>query len=163
MAVTNSTTVQVLDLDGINLGEMSFQKAQILARDKNLDLVQINKKDETFVYRIMDQGRWKYLKKKSDKKTILHHLKEMHFSLNIGQHDTDTKLNHIRKFLEKGETVKISVDLRGREKRNNQSAADKLQEILVNLNGVSRVNDIKLTPNAAFVTIKLDGKKAEKG
>ncbi len=142
----NNSNVEVLVLDpnGTNLGNMSYKSAQQLAADRDLDLVQVNKNNgELSVYKIMDRGKWQYLKKKGQKKPHSHVLKEMNFRVRIDDHDREVKINHIKRFLSKGMDVKISVQMRGREKANPTFARQKMDDILSELDDLILVKQRK--------------------
>ena len=98
---------------------MLLESAQKLASEQDLDLVLIAPQATPPVCRIMDFGKFRFEQQKRDKearknqKTV--ELKEIRLSLNIGEHDLNTKLGHAKKFLEEGNKVKASIRFRGRE------------------------------------------------
>ena len=132
--------VFVVDEDGNNLGSMPFPDARRLASESNLDLVEVGKQGKDPVYRIMDEGKWKYEQKKRAHKNKQHSLplKEMRFRLGIDSHDQATKLGKIRKFLDKGHSVKLLVQLRGREKATPDLANQKLSSIITEIGDVKK-------------------------
>ena len=91
-----NTEVLVLDDEGVNLGKMAHRDADALAVKSNLDLIQVNKSGDILVFKIMDYGKWKYSKKKGQKKQTQRQLKEMNFKLRIDPHDQETKISHIK-------------------------------------------------------------------
>lgn len=117
------------------LGVMSLREALSQAEAAGLDLVEISPTAEPPVCKILDFSRFKYdakkkkqEAKKKQKKTAL---KEMKFKVNIGQGDFDVKLNKIKKFLEDGDKVKVSLWFKGREivhKDKGQEVFDKIIE-----------------------------------
>lgn len=125
-----SGQILVLDDDGANLGQMFYKDAQKLAVSRSLDLVQVNKSNDRPVYKIMDHGKWKYAKKKKDHKSQIHQLKEVNFTVNIDPHDSAIKVKKIEQFLQKHSDVKISVNMKGRQRTNPELAKAKLNEIL---------------------------------
>ena len=160
--------VFVLGPDGSKLGKMQFGEAQKVARDKySLDLVQINKDNDMPVYKIMDHGEYKYTKRKNQKKPVVRHLKEMSFRVCIDSHDMQTKINHIQKFLSRGDEVKISVTMRGREKSRPELGNEKLNDILSELGytGDSDAGDtihvqpVKSSPSSVTTTVRPLGSK----
>ncbi len=128
----NNSTVLVVKPDG-QTEKMDINKARLLARALGLDLVEVNRNS---VYKIMDKGKWKYEQKRLKKKNTYHaiHSKEIKFGMRIESHDMDTKIGHIKNFLEKGFDVRITVEMRGRERRNPQAAMEKLNSILDTFN-----------------------------
>ncbi len=162
MRIGPNTEILVLSEEGTNLGRMSHRDALVLATERNLDLVNVNRADGIEVFKIMDHGKWKYDKKKHKQKKSHHQTKEMNFKLRIDPHDLAIKINRIKGFLEKGSDVKISVTLRGREKSNPRQAYDKLDDILKGLEGLVQIQQRKGSPTMAFAVVralKTDGKK----
>jgi translation initiation factor IF-3 len=101
------------------LGILPTQEAVARAIEKGFDLVEVAPKADPPVCRIMDFGKFKYEKAKKEKearkKQHVMHLKEIKLHPKTEQHDYDFKLDHARKFLLKGDRVKMTVVFRGRE------------------------------------------------
>lgn len=106
------------------LGIMKKAEALELAAAKDMDLVCMDEKSDPVVCRIMDYGKYKYERQRNEresrKKQTTVTLKEMRLSANIEEHDFNTKLKNVRKFLEKGDKVKAFVRFRGREIANTK-------------------------------------------
>jgi len=106
------------------LGIMKRAEALELAASKDMDLVCMDEKADPVVCRIMDYGKYKYERQRNEresrKKQTTITLKEMRLSANIEEHDFNTKLKNVRKFLEKGDKVKAFVRFRGREIANTK-------------------------------------------
>ena len=103
--------------------EQAFEKAE----EAGLDLVVVSDKSTPPVVRIQDFKKIQYEQKKSRQKKVATNLqKEMQFKLNISDHDMQTKISAIQRFLDKGNKVKVMVRLKGRE-RDSQ---DRVQELL---------------------------------
>lgn len=121
----------MIDVDGSQLGIVSFKEGYKLAIGKNLDLVKIAPKAQPPVCKIMDYGKYKFEEAKRDKeakknqKTI--DIKEVRMSLNIGDHDFNTKINSAIKFLKTGNKVKVSVRFRGREMTRTELGIELLE------------------------------------
>lgn len=111
--------VRVISADGEQLGIMSSRDALRLAEEANLDLVKISPNAKPPVCKIIDYGKYKYEKtrKEKDAKRRQHtvEIKEIRLSPNIDSNDLSTKVNAARKFLTKGNRVKITLRFRGRE------------------------------------------------
>lgn len=140
--------VMLIDEQGRNRGEMVPSEAIRLADEAGLDLVEVNRQDDVSVCKIMDKGKWDYEKKKKAKKNThsnLHKkpLKEIKFRVNIDQHDQDTKINHVKKFLRKGHDVRLVVELRGREKRTPEMAQNKMNTLIECLDGLTKTSETK--------------------
>jgi len=92
------------------------------AENLGLDLVLVSDQTEPPVVRIQDFRKLEYEKKKARKAGKKVELKEVRFMANISDHDFETKLKRIQGFLEKGNKVKITVRLKGRERDNPERA-----------------------------------------
>ena len=138
---------------------MLYRDAQVLASNRDLDLVRVNQAEGVEVFKIMDYGKWKYEKKKHKQKKPQHQTKEMNFKLRIDPHDQGVKLDRIKKFLSKGDDVKISVQLRGREKANPRQAQVKLDEILKTLEGEIQIQQRRSSQFISFAVIRAVKKK----
>ncbi len=111
--------IRVVDNDGAQLGIMTPDKALELAYAKELDLVMIAPQAVPPVCRIMDYGKYRFEQQKREKEAKKNQrvveIKEIRLSLNIGDHDFDTKVSHAAEFLKDGNKVKASIRFRGRE------------------------------------------------
>ena len=109
--------VLLIDLDGDKIGEVSKEEALKIAKDNEVDLVQVNFGNVP-VCKLMDFGKELYVKEKKQKlmkKNNKHQKsKEVRFSTDIAEHDLKTKTDHISKFLESGYKVKCSLKIRKR-------------------------------------------------
>lgn len=98
---------------------MSSAAALQLAAEQGYDLVKIAPQATPPVCKIMDYGKYRFEQQKRDKEAKKNQkvieLKEIRLSINIGDHDFDTKLGHAKKFLEEGNKLKASIRFRGRE------------------------------------------------
>jgi translation initiation factor IF-3 len=110
--------VRVIDADGSQLGVMTPDDALRIARQRDLDLVEVAAAASPPVCRIMDYGKFRYAQKKkaqeSRKKSAATVLKEVKVGSQTSTHDVDFKVGHIRGFLSEGHRVKVSVFFRGR-------------------------------------------------
>ena len=118
--------VRLIGTDGEQLGIMSSQDAQKIADEAELDLVCISPMAKPPVCKIIDYGKYRYemirRDKEAKKKQKIVELKEVRLSPNIDTNDLATKTNAARKFLEKGNKVKVTLRFRGREMSHmNQS------------------------------------------
>jgi translation initiation factor IF-3 len=111
--------VRLIDENGVQLGIVPTFEALKLAKEKELDLVEVSPKAAPPVCKIMDYGKFKYqVAKKAQeakKKQTTIQVKEMKLGLKIEEHDLQFKIRHIREFLEDGNKAKIVVMFRGRE------------------------------------------------
>jgi len=113
---------------------MQTYEAKAIAKEKGFDLVEVNPKARPPVCKIMDYGRFKYEEKKkkneAKKRQKLVELKEVKLRPKTDDHDIDFKVNHIRRFLEEGNKVKITVRFRGREITHPETAERQIHTIL---------------------------------
>jgi translation initiation factor IF-3 len=107
----------VIGAEGEQLGVMSSEAALAKAEEAGLDLVEVAPGSRPPVVRIMDYGRYKYEQKKKTAKGRGHtaSLKEVKLRPRTDDHDLDTKLKSVKRFLVEGDKVKITVMFRGRE------------------------------------------------
>lgn len=120
--------VRVIDADGSQLGIMPTREALAKAAEKNLDLVKIAPQAQPPVCKFLDYGKYRFELQKRDKeakknqKTV--EIKEIRLSLNIDTNDFNTKVGQARKFLAKGDKVKVSIRFRGREMAHTDLGLD---------------------------------------
>lgn len=105
--------------DGEQLGIKPIREAMQLAQDANMDLVNVAPTAKPPVCRIMDYGKFRYETQKKEKEARKNQkiveMKEIRLSATIDEHDFQTKLRNVVKFLNEGDKVKLSVRFRGRE------------------------------------------------
>ena len=100
------------------------------AEEQGLDLVIVSDKSDPPVVRIQDFKKLEYEKKKAKaKQARSSELKEIQLKVNISDHDLQTKINAIKKFLERGDKVKLSVRLKGRERETPERASALLKKV----------------------------------
>ena len=111
--------VRLIGEDGEQLGVMPARDALQMAKDAELDLVKIAPTAKPPVCKIIDYGKYRYelarKEKEAKKKQKVIEIKEVRLSPNIDENDLNTKMNNARKFLEKGNKVKVTLRFRGRE------------------------------------------------
>jgi translation initiation factor IF-3 len=109
----------VIDDEGKQIGILPPYEALKMAREKNLDLVEISPTAQPPVCRIMDYGKFLYQQEKKEREAKKHQkqivVKEVKFRINVDDHDYETKKNHVVRFLEEGDKVKATIFFRGRE------------------------------------------------
>ncbi len=118
--------VRVIAESGEQLGIMSPKDALKLAQDADLDLVKVAPKANPPVCKIIDYGKYKYeqgrKEKEAKKKQKTVEIKEVRLSPNIDTNDMNTKANNARKFIQKGNKVKVTLRFRGREMSHMQQS-----------------------------------------
>ena len=135
--------VRVVSADGEQLGVMSSRDAMKLAREAELDLVKIAPKAQPPVCKIIDYGKYKYERsrreKEAKKKQKTVEVKEVRMSPNIDANDLNTKVNNAKKFILKGNKVKVTLRFRGREMAHVQQSKHILDDFADMLKDVAQV------------------------
>jgi len=129
---------------GEQLGIFPTVEALKMSQEQGIDLVEVAPNANPPVCRLMDYGKYKYeLKKQSGaKKQKVHSLKEVKFRPNIGQHDLNVKINHMRQFLEDDHKTKVRIFFRGREIIHSdlgKSLADRIIDMVSDVGSVDNV------------------------
>ncbi|MCR5082553.1 MAG: translation initiation factor IF-3 [Parasporobacterium sp.] len=136
--------VRLVGEDGEQLGIMSAKEAYQKALDADLDLVKIAPKAEPPVCKIVDYGKYKYelarKEKEAKKKQKVVDVKEVRLSPNIEANDLNTKANMARKFIEKGDKVKVTLRFRGREMAHMASSKHVLDDFANMLEDVAMID-----------------------
>ena len=135
--------VRLIGPDGSQVGVRTTADALTLARELDLDLVEVAPLANPPVCRIMDYGKFRYEEaqkaKESRKKTTHVTIKEVKFRPKIGKGDFDTKVRHMRDFLEDGHKVKVTLQFRGREVAHPELGAKILDAALEQLGALAKV------------------------
>lgn len=105
-------------------------QAIALARERELDLVEVSPLAQPPVAKILNFGQLKYQQSKTQQKAKKVELKTVKISFKMGQHDLDVRQMQIKKFLDKGHKVNVSMRLKGREKAMKPLASDKTKEFI---------------------------------
>ncbi len=136
--------MRVIDAEGKQLGILSTQDAIKEALKAGLDLVEVAPNSAPPVCRIMDYGKFRYQQSKkmqvAKKHAVQVQLKEIRLRPRTEEHDLQTKIKHIRKFLEQNNKVKISMMFRGREIVYTDLGKAVMEEIKKELEPVSSVD-----------------------
>ena len=114
------------------------------AQAYGIDLVEISPTAKPPLCRIMDYGKYKYdpeKKKKEQKKhQVQTKLKEVKFRVNVGDHDYQTKMRNLRKFIEHGDRVKVSLMFRGRENAHRELGFEVIQRVVKDTEDITTVD-----------------------
>ena len=133
--------VRLIGADGAQLGIMSSRDAMRLAEEAGLDLVKIAPAAKPPVCKIVDYGKFKYeqvrKEKEARKKQRIIEIKEIRLSPNIDTNDLNTKINAARKFLTKGDKVKVTLRFRGREIAHMNSSKHILDDFAKELSDIA--------------------------
>ena len=149
--------MRVIDDSGTQLGIMSSSEALRMAQDRGLDLVEVNPKAEPPVCKVMDYGKFKYEEKKKAneqrKRQTTVELKEVKVRPKTDEHDLDTKIKHIKRFLEEGNKAKITVRFRGREVTHPEKGREVVDDIIKALEGLIVVEQMPLMEGKAMTAL----------
>ncbi len=136
--------IRLIGEDGQQLGIMSSREAMKIAREAELDLVKIAPQAKPPVCQILDYGKYRYelarKEKEAKKKQKTIEVKEVRLSPNIDSNDLNTKIASARKFIEKGNKVKVTLRFRGREMAHVQSSRHILDEFAKALEDIALVD-----------------------
>ena len=130
--------------NGEQLGIMSSKDALNMAKEMELDLVKIAPTAKPPVCKIIDYGKYKYelarKEKEAKKKQKVIEVKEVRLSPNIDENDLSTKMNNARKFIEKGNKVKVTLRFRGREMAHMSKSRYILDDFAEKLSDIATVD-----------------------
>ena len=150
--------MRLVGAEGEQLGVVSTSEALQRARTLDLDLVEVAPMAEPPVCRIMDYGKFKYVQSKREaearKKQTVIQVKEIKVRPKTDDHDLDVKLRHIRRFLEEGDKVKVTVRFRGRELAYaSQSGFELLKRLVESVADLSKVESPPKMEGKTMMTI----------
>jgi len=124
----------VIDDEGKQIGILPPFEALKMAREKNLDLVEISPTATPPVCRIMDYGKFLYQQEKKERDAKKHQkvivVKEVKFRSNVDDDDYETKKNHVLRFLDEGDKVKATIFFRGREMTRTNLGREILERLI---------------------------------
>lgn len=160
-----ASEVRVVDDAGEQLGVMPLAKALQMAGERDLDLIQVTKKVDPPVCKIMNHGKYLYSLQKKEKKEKTKRVGEMkgiRLKFNISDHDLETRANQADKFLKKGNKLKIEMKLWGRQKALGNFAKEKMNKFLEFLKKKTPINierELKKEPRGLTMIISRDTKQ----
>src|SRR5262245_23772181 len=135
--------VRVIDGEGENLGVMYTREAIEQAAEVGLDLVEVSPNADPPVCKFLDVGKFRYeAQKKANlarKTQKTQEIKEIKMRPNIDDHDYDTKMKAVRRFIDEGDKVKMTLRFRGRELSHQQLGMDLLRRVQEDIAEVAKV------------------------
>ena len=153
--------IRLIGQDGEQLGIMPASEAFKLAQQAELDLVKIAPTAKPPVCKIIDYGKYRYelarKEKEARKKQKIIDIKEVRLSPNIDTNDLNTKVGAARKFLEKGDKVKVTLRFRGREMAHMSKSKyilDDFAESLADIAVVDKPSKVEGRSMVMFLTVK---------
>ncbi len=135
--------MRVIGEEGDQLGILAKDEAIRAAQEKGLDLVEVAPNADPPVCRIMDFGKYKYQQQKKQqearKRQTVIQIKEIKVRPKTDEHDFQTKLRHIRRFLDGGDRVKVTVFFRGREIVHKDRGLSMLHRVIEETEDIAKV------------------------
>ncbi len=142
--------------NGEHFGVISTEEALKIAKERGLDLVQITDNVDPPVCKIIDFGKYAYAEKKKKGKSSKPQMKSVRLGFSISEHDMKIRMRSAEKFLKEGDSVRIILPLRGREKALGNVAKEKVAkfiEMVKENNDIKIEGDISREPRGLTVTI----------
>lgn len=150
--------VMLIDDQGESLGVVNVRQALALARERDLDLVEVSPKSQPPICKIMDYGSFKYQRDKQERKQKAKQktteTKTVKLSARISQHDQEFRGKQALKFLQEGHKVKIEMQLRGRENQHADLAEEQIIRFISEINNLIEDKELKTEQ-----TVKKQGNK----
>lgn len=151
--------IRLIDEDGTQLGLVKLSEALTIAREKGKDLIQVTEKVEPPVVKIGEYGKYLYSQEKKEREAKKHtggDLKEVRLTYTMSPHDIETRAKRAELFLNKGDRVRVTLPLRGRQKALEGYARGKMQGFLDSLSErvkISSEGEVKREPRGLGVII----------
>jgi translation initiation factor IF-3 len=159
--------VRLVDVDGKQLGIKPLPEALHIARQHDLDLVEVAPDANPPVCRIMDYGKFKFDEaqraKESRRKTTSSSIKEMKYRPKIGPGDFDTKTRQVSRFLGEGHKVKITIMFRGREMSHPDLGKKILDRVAGEVGEIGKVEAAPKLDGRNMVMVLAPDKRAKRG
>ena len=135
--------VRLIDADGEQVGIVSLDEARERATDASLDLVEVAPDARPPVCRLMDYGKFRYEEQRRErearKKQHTMHVKEVKYRPGIDNHDYEFKTRHVRRFLEEGDKVKVTMMFRGRQLSHPEIGLAVLERVFGDVEDVGKI------------------------
>lgn len=171
--------VRLIGADGEQVGIVTTDDARQMARDADLDLVEVAAGAKPPVARLLDYSKYKYEQEQKQKAARKHqtqvNIREIKLRPKIAQNDYNTKKGHVTRFLKQGDKVKVTIMFRGREQAHPERGRDLLSRLHEDLDGLADIESKPLqegrnmsmllgpSKEAVREAAKQDGKKDESG
>ncbi len=153
--------VRLIGANGDQLGVVSVPEALKAAEEARLDLVEVAPQSNPPVCRIMDFSKFKYEQEKKEKEARKRqrviHVKEIRLKPKIGEHDYQVKLNHTRRFLGRGDRIKVTLAFRGREQAHPELGRQILERLAKDIADIGAVERGPI-PEGRFLIMLLTAK-----
>ena len=138
--------IRLIGAEGENVGVVTPARAMQMAEEVGLDLVEISPNAVPPVCKIMDFGKFKYEQQKKEaearKKQHVIEIKEIKFRPGTDTHDYDVKMRSVKKFLEEGDKVKVTLRFRGREMAHQELGLDLLKRVAADVEEIGKIENM---------------------
>lgn len=142
----DARSIRLVGADGEMIGVVTLREGLVMAEEAGLDLVEVSPNAEPPVCKILDYGKFKYeaQKKRNEakKKQKVIEVKEIKLRPNIDDNDYDVKMRAMRKFLEEGDKVKVTLRFRGRELAHQDLGMKVLERVRDDIEGLGKIEQI---------------------
>ena len=154
--------IRLIDDEGNQQGIVSTLEALKMAKERDLDLVEVSPNASPPVCKILNFGKYRFEQEKklrdSKKNQKVLKLKEIRMQPKIGSGDLDTKAKHVQEFLDEGDKVKVTIRFKGRELAHTELGFDVLKEIEKRLKEGSYVIEKAAAMDGRFMSMTLASK-----
>ncbi len=155
-----ASKVQLITEDWENLWEMSLKEAKKIASEKELDLMEIWKKEDITIVKMLDYWKYLYRQKKQEQKNKQKwkapDLKTIRITFKISDHDLQTRINQATKFAWNGHPLKVTLMLRWRENHYEDLAMEKMKTFIEKLEDIYKLDwQIKKNGNTFIAMLKV--------
>ncbi len=155
--------VRLIDEKGNQVGIVPTQDALRMARERNLDLMEVSAASNPPVCKICDYGKFKYEKKKKEheakrKQTVVK-VKEVQLRPNTDQHDVAIKLRNVKSFIEEGDKAKIVIMFRGREMAHAEASRATMEKMAEDLKDIAHIESFPKMEGRKLIMILAPGAK----
>lgn len=148
--------VRLIGADGQQQGIVDTREAVRRAREDDLDLVLVGENSQPPVAKMMDYGKYRYemqqQAKEARKRSRQQEMKSIKFRVKIEEHDYETKVNHIRRFLKGGHKVRVVIMFRGRERTHPELGREILNRVAKD---VTELAVVDLAPSLAGMDMNM--------
>ena len=148
--------VRLIAADGEQVGIVDTRDALQRARDEELDLVLVGEQASPPVAKLLDYGKYRYemqqQEKEARKRSRQQEMKAIKFRVKIEDHDYDTKVRHVRRFLEGGHKVRVVIMFRGRERTHPELGQEILNRVAQD---VSEISVVDMAPSLAGMDMNM--------
>ena len=158
-------SIRLIDADGEQVGLVSINEGLEMAEESGLDLVEVSPNASPPVCKILDYGKYKYeAQKKANearKKQKVIELKEIKIRPTTEEHDYQVKLRNVKRFLEAGNKVKVSMRFRGREMAHQDVGMKLMERMLADVEGLGKADlSPKLEGRQMIMVLSAEGQQA---